>query len=70
MFLTYRRAVRPIQMLDAAHHLLNGPRSELCDGTITDRMTMKLRCDKNDVNYVSGDSRGSLAQPEADDCGA
>ena len=35
MFLTYRRAERPIQMLDMAHHLLNGARSELCDGSIT-----------------------------------
>ena len=70
MFLTYRRAERPIQMLDTAHHLLDGPRSELSDGTIAGRTTMKLRGDKNEVNYVSGDSWGSVAQPEADDCGA
>ena len=46
MFLTYRRPEGPIQMLDTAHHLLNGPRSELCDGSIAGRMTMQLRCDK------------------------
>jgi hypothetical protein len=63
MFLTYRRAERPIQMLDAAHHLLNGPRSELCDGSIASRMTMKLRCDKDEATYVSGDSRGSRCLP-------
>jgi hypothetical protein len=46
-------------MLDTAHHLLNGPRSELCDGSIASRITMKLRCDKDEATYVSGDSRGS-----------
>jgi len=47
MFLTYRRTERPIQMLDTAYHLLNGPRSKLCDGSIAGRMTTKLRCYKN-----------------------
>jgi hypothetical protein len=46
-------------MLDTAHHLLNGPRSELCDGSIASRITMKLGCDKDEATYVSGDSRGS-----------
>jgi hypothetical protein len=34
-------------MLDMAYHLLNTPRSKLCDGSIAGRMTTKLRCYKN-----------------------